>query len=221
MKNADSDTNDSMTVGLLGAIHGLEWVNEEWLKVQDYNYIQKLAHNLDLTPYEGVKETVCDERANKKTKDRLSSINVGDKIQIGPFNTMELVEIIENRTFTKNLSVKTAIFKSDEGQSIFIKHMRKIDPKVEEITSFDSNNKLAERHLYNLTAEQLVDLSQMFPSRFTMKKGLELLSFILNDLNHLKSNEISARSLEEFAEKHVVKGIEPDDIKKIINYLIK
>ena len=42
LKNADTDTIASMVGGLFGVFYGSEWLSNEWLKVQDYEYIQKL-----------------------------------------------------------------------------------------------------------------------------------------------------------------------------------
>ena len=44
LKNADTDTIASMVGGLFGVFYGSEWLSNEWLKVQDYEYIQKLIN---------------------------------------------------------------------------------------------------------------------------------------------------------------------------------
>ncbi len=46
LENTDSDTNASMIGGLLGSIHGTEWIIPEWYEIEDYEYLCKLVQNL-------------------------------------------------------------------------------------------------------------------------------------------------------------------------------
>ncbi|MEH7488887.1 ADP-ribosylglycohydrolase family protein, partial [Priestia megaterium] len=86
LKNADSDTIASMVGGLFGAIHGTEWLINEWYKVQDYDYIKNLVTSSMRNKEEEAKKIVLWSVSNKKQfLNNIETLDIGESINFGPF----------------------------------------------------------------------------------------------------------------------------------------
>ncbi|WP_165279945.1 ADP-ribosylglycohydrolase family protein [Paenibacillus protaetiae] len=222
MQNADTDTIASMTGSLLGAIHGTEWIYPEWYLVQDYDYARKLVHNVGQIIFEDTNETLWNSSDNRNIKESIPNLKRADSISIGPFSSVTLQEVSKNKTSSKNFNISTYQFKSDEGQTIYIKIIKKISerPDVKQIQGSiepQQKNSIINKEPIKviLSDIDIEKLSGILPPRVTAIKLFALISDFLQE----KGN------IQKLITKHESKTLNVDNIKQVLalleNNLIK
>ena len=128
LNNADTDTLASMLGGLLGMLHGTEFISVSWMDVQDYEYLKKLAYlkpeNHDINNINNNIKDVLDYN-NPAFNSKLKQLKPGDTIAALPFNKLTVKEKRPNKAFASGAVIHTLKLVSEEGQSIFIKIFEK------------------------------------------------------------------------------------------------
>ncbi|QUL53393.1 ADP-ribosylglycohydrolase family protein [Paenibacillus tritici] len=247
MRNADTDTNASMVGGLLGAIYGSEWISNEWGSLQDFAYIQKLINEQGAVNNEDNTINFWSTRENERVKKELSQISIGDTIQFGPFQKVELKEKNTNKTFTDSINVFTYKLVSHEGQSIYIRSITKnlakspkqnnvtINKKSKEIEKVNQgqfefnftnaeNNKNTNsnfaKNQYFLSTKQLMDTSKLLPSRMTVNKAIPILIDVYTEIQFKKQKQepVDNVFIQEVINKFKSKSIDEEILSKLINY---
>lgn len=209
LENTDSDTNASMVGGLLGSIHGTEWIIPEWYEVQDYDYIRRLTNNLKNEKFNN-NPTLWHWNDRNRFKKKLIDTNLGDKIVLNTFEEIELVEKIKHKPFTKNIEPITYKFLSEKGQSLYIKVINKREDTSDE--NHIKTNK-SDKHI-SFNTDKLEKIVDMLPPRITAKKIFTILLEIMQGIGNVDiKNETD---LKAYASKFVQKGYELDLIVELV-----
>lgn len=177
LKNSDTDTLASVAGGLFGTLHGTEWIPDEWLCVQDYEYIKHLVNislmdiEIDIRVTDSWKET-----KRKKLLENLSNRDIGSKFSFHVFESMELVDKYQNIMKVNKFQVETYKLKTGVGQTIYIKSTKQksLDKNSEEI-NIDIGKE-------NIKFDILVSLSKIIPN-LELAKSIQLLRFIYEGSN--------------------------------------
>lgn len=141
LKNSDTDTLASLTGGLIGAIHGEQWIPVEFRILQDYEMFDILLSKL-LNEQDDI---VMNARNYKLlSKDIVTSLKVGNSIEVLPFGNIKLTDIRKEKAFAKDMYADTYICKTDYNQTLFIKKVGKVKEFVnvsEQNSAPPTNNK--------------------------------------------------------------------------------
>lgn len=225
LRNADTDTLASMVGGLVGALYGTEWLREEWIeKIQDYKYIVKVAEQMGDFLEEEKDIKLWSHQENEKVKGKIKNIEKSNTIYFGPFKQIDLLESRNNKVLVKDYEIITSKFISEEGQTIFLKSINKKSPNNNQ--SYPSkmiNQNINKEQSFSLSSIDLAELSSYFSAHIRGKRVLKLLSEILNGLENAKNNneQFDEKFIEKFSVSFVQKGIEFNDVYKIVCFILK
>lgn len=213
LQNTDSDTNASMVGGLLGSVHGTEWIIPEWYEVQDYEYIRHLVKNLNSEKSINTPSIWHWSERNNFKKNLVAS-EVGSKYVLNTFGEIELVEKIKHKSITRNIEPVTYKFLSKQGQSLYIKLVNKVgvtDPNIKPV-NYDQASKKISFSINDL--EKLID---MIPQRITTKKTFSIILEMVNNIGNL--NTSNPLEVEKFASKYVQKGYDLNIIVELVKLI--
>lgn len=136
LRDSDTDTIASLTGGLIGAIHGEQWMPVEYRILQDYEMFDTLLSKL----LNGQDDIVTNAKNYKLlSKNIATSLNVGDSIEVLPFGNIRLIYIRKEKTYAKDMYADTYICKTTYNQTIFIKKVGKVK---EAVNNSEQNNML-------------------------------------------------------------------------------
>ncbi|MCY9658488.1 ADP-ribosylglycohydrolase family protein [Paenibacillus chondroitinus] len=220
MDNADTDTNASMAGALLGAIHGTEWIQPEWFLVQDYSYARTLVNNMGKTIYEDVNERLWHWSDNKKFKEKITNLkNEKEEFSFGPFSSLKLIEKINNKSSTNKIDVNTYKFSSVEGQTFYVKVIKKIDVNHEfkadkPIVNVKQN---AEEIFINLNGKDFEYLSKILPPRVTVSTVFNIFSEILKEES--VSSDVTSSDLNLMVTKYVSKSLGEKSVQDLVAFI--
>lgn len=131
---ADTDTIASMTGGLLGAIAGVEWLQDYAKGVQDSEYIKKFAERLVQPTFSILKD---DNRATKSQLDsfieKLKESKSGDRVSIPDGREAEVSAIIKHKSLSQSTLAVSWKLDVADGQSLYVKKIsrKKNDEELE------------------------------------------------------------------------------------------
>ncbi|WP_152399134.1 ADP-ribosylglycohydrolase family protein [Paenibacillus cellulositrophicus] len=227
LRDSDSDTNASMVGSLFGTLHGTEWIVPEWLLVQDYDYVRNLVSSFRLDNFIESKQKLWAYSDNKRAKEHLTRLKIGESMQIGPFSLVKLSEVIRHKVNVKNIKATTYKLITDEGQTLYIKLISKNGKKETnpgEVKSKDtplyteSSKSLNERKV-ELSVEELNDLAKIVPSKMYGRKLLSLLVELLEYINQKHSSTDIQGDLTNICKNYSQKGISEEQIKQLIDFV--
>jgi ADP-ribosylglycohydrolase/predicted enzyme related to lactoylglutathione lyase len=119
---ADTDTIASMTGGLLGAIAGVEWLQHYADRVQDSEYIKKLAERLVQPTFSTLKD---ENRATKSLLDsfieKLKESKSGDRVSIPDGREAKVSAVIEHKSLSQSTLAVSWKLDVADGQSLYVK----------------------------------------------------------------------------------------------------
>lgn len=114
LSGIDTDTIASMTGGILGMIHGVDWIPLEWRNVQDYNCICDIA------------EILCSQNV-KETSKKITSIRANELGKLIESPIGKLKKIYSKTVFSgKNGKITITKMKSLLGQTLYCKRYERI-----------------------------------------------------------------------------------------------
>ena len=116
MHGTDTDTIASMVGGLLGMLHGTQWIPTEWRIVQDYDFLIKLSNALVSA------DENFDEMIARMNNNELQENHEWRSTPIGKISNVE--HWIIKTTKSSEISITKAI--TAWGQTIFIKQYSRI-----------------------------------------------------------------------------------------------
>jgi ADP-ribosylglycohydrolase len=221
LRKADTDTIASLVGGLLGALHGCEWIKLEWNVVQDREYIQHLVD--DLMNLEPMKQEPSDFRLwsyqdNEIFKKKLKQLEVNSTIYLGPFE-LTLIEKNNLKPLVKNLKVLSSKLRSEKGQSVYITTYEKIPYETKKVDDKNQRiQKVVNKNIYEDLIAFQSHLLNHLPTRFTAKKLIKLLNLILEST--ISKDEISDKEIINIRESISDKYLTEKDIRKINDLLI-
>lgn len=247
MKNADTDTNASMVGGLLGAIHGSEWIVNEWKELQDFSYIQKLINDQNHFSNQVDNVNFWSFRDNEKIKKELPKLSIGDSFKFGPFEKVKLKEKKSNKTFTDSINVSTYKLVSDEGQFIYLKSITKNNIRAQQKDNIfsDKKSKVAKEEnnqqqfefefnnvrevikqgisndfeeMYFLSTKQLVDITKLLPPRITANKAISIITDLYIEIESRKRKK---ELIDESFVKEMIDKFKSKMDEKVLIEIIK
>lgn len=239
LKNADTDTLASMVGGLLGMLHGSEFLSLSWLDVQDYDYLKNIAYLKPIESGESQKtKGVLLDYANPEFKSQLKQLKPGSTITVQPFNVLTVKEKKLNKVNTKGIMVNTLKLVSDEGQSIYIKIFEKeskvnlvlnqqiINQKIvkqqpdRQLSTVSSN--VPDRNLYKplLNSNKIRSLANILPENMPSDQCFFFISDIMVELERGAIGKIDEDSLNFLKEKWIKYKINNGDIERVINIIL-
>ena len=137
---ADTDTIASLTGGLLGALHGPELVGILGKEVQDAEYISSMAISLaSLGQIEVDQGEWAPQRLNKSDLDiftgRVFAAAIGESLGLPDGRKGRLTEVIVHETRVDSLEAMSYRLDVDDGQSIWLKRVKKVTQSAGSVTS--------------------------------------------------------------------------------------
>jgi ADP-ribosylglycohydrolase len=238
LKNADTDTLASMVGGLLGMLHGSEFLSVSWLDVQDYEYLNKLAF---LKPVESEvafeKKGALLDCANPEFKARLKQLKPGATITAQPFNLLTIKERKLNKVNAKGIIVNTLKLVSEEGQSIYIKTFGKESEENSALTQqtinqeivkqqptrnlYPQSNNVPDRNFYkpSLDSNKIRSLANILPENMPSDQCFFFISDIMVELERSATGKIDEGSLYFLKEKWIKFDINNRNIERVINVI--
>ncbi len=129
-KGADTDTIGSMVGGLLGAIHGREWIYPDWESIQDKKYLVEVAKALAQTQSTGSNELGPNNDRWTSYKDRqvINALESGiSSVNLGPLGQCNVLNSTELESITKSIRVVSWKLETPASQSLYIKRLTRRD----------------------------------------------------------------------------------------------
>jgi ADP-ribosylglycohydrolase len=236
LKNSDTDTLASMVGGLLGMIHGSEFLSVSWLDVQDYEYLKGVIHQKTMIE-EQMKAPLFDY-SNNEMKAKLKQMRVGDHLIVQPFGKLTLKEKRPNKSNTKGSVVNTLKFISEEGQSIFVKTFEKgVEEKetlVQEKSGYEPANqqtivqqqkqldKVPASSSYKpmLDARKLRGLVNIFPENMEINLCILFIADVMGEIERIGTGKIDQKTVHYLSEKWMKYQIDVKNIEKAIKVIL-
>jgi hypothetical protein len=128
--SADTDTLASMLGGLFGLSHGLEWMPETLLRVQDHALIADVAAHL-IQPSRHHVELSRGHWSQRDAQDVLARLEAENthELTLGVLDKAIVLGKRSLKVLTKNLIVNEWQLRTALGQTLYIKHLRKNAPQ--------------------------------------------------------------------------------------------
>lgn len=119
---SDTDSIAAFTGGLVGALHGHSIIPDKWKKVQDFEYLDKIAHRLLLISegQEIFEKDFMSQRFRNINDIKIDNFEPGEKIEFIPLGEGVITAVNRQPTLTKgkyNLLLNASF---DDGQTILI-----------------------------------------------------------------------------------------------------
>lgn len=239
LKNADTDTLASMVGGLLGMLHGTEFIPAPWMHIQDNEYLKKLAHlkPKKSKPNHENKNEILDY-SNPSYNSKLKQLKQGDTIFALPFNTLTIKERKLNKGTIQGAIIHTVKLVSEEGQSIFVKTFEKAPDEQQTQSRFsnpqqtlpldktpDKNQQPNDsRKAVNpvLDANRVRSLANLLPEKMPSDQCFFFISDVLAELERGGTGKIDEKGfaflIERWRKYHIASWHIEKVLKVILNY---
>jgi len=237
LKNADTDTLASMVGGLLGILHGADFLSVSWLDVQDYEYLKKLIH-LKPMEYETMKAPLFDYQ-NPEFKAKLKQLKPGDKLTALPFGQLVLKDKKLNKANAKGIIVNTLKFVSEEGQNVFIKTFergteeKRVTPMQERIGQQPANQQAMRQQQAQinkapvenpnkliLNARKISGLVNTLPEHLSSDLSFLFVGDVMAELERNGTGTIDQKGLNYLKEKWSKHRIDIKNIEKVVKVIL-
>lgn len=183
LKKADTDTLASMVGGLLGSLHGCDWIPVELRSVQDYDLFEYLVQQLI--------DEKCDFLDNTKqyklfSNKKFNDLKIGESVECLPFGNLTLKEIRDESVLGKNMYAKTYIWKTNYGQTIFSK-------KIGKTCKENTNDEIVKSKDFSINKNKIDSIKNNLNLVTSLNDFIEILGEImeLNDKVDVRSKEIN------------------------------
>lgn len=180
-EEADTDTIASMLGGLLGTIHGVEWLRPEWSSLQDFSYIKQVADTVATgitydDPVGGLKQWT--KRDNSLVIKTLGSGFLGP-LDLGPLGKVRVQDVVTNTSRMKSRTAISWKLVSEQGQTIYIKHFQPSQTQEYKGVSGDSKHDSSQNSAWRL-ALLLGELSTYFPPDVQAADALRFVASVID-----------------------------------------
>ncbi len=130
----DTDTLASLVGGLLGTLHGTEWIRQEWLAVQDHSYIIHLAeklHDLQFSETSIIRLDTAGWTKSDSEKVTYDLQNGRKQVNLASFGICTTVRVIDHSS-TKNIMARSYMLETENRQHLYIKTLNRLSKQTEE-----------------------------------------------------------------------------------------
>lgn len=232
LKNADTDTLASMVGGLLGILHGSEFLSVSWLDIQDYDYLKNLLYQ---EPKEDQKLSApLFDYYSPEMNTKFKHLKIGDQLKAEPFGMLTLKDKRLNQPNAKNVVVCTLKFISEEGQNIFVKTYEK-GSVVNDIPSIDNRGKVqiiqsnvehqqtytSVRNKPVLDSRKIRGLSNILPENLEFDLCLQFIADIMDEIERNGDKPINQNGLDYLKNRWMKHKIDMKDIEKAVKVIIE
>jgi ADP-ribosylglycohydrolase len=238
LKNSDTDTLASMVGGLIGMLHGLEFLLMSWFNVQDYEFLKGLIYE-KLVPEDLMKAPIFDYY-NTKMNTKLKKMKLGEYLVAQPFGVLTLKEKRLNKSNREGSVINTLRLVSEEGQSIFVKTYEyekgseKKETPVHEKPSYKPPHqqtilqqqipieKPINVNSYKpvLDSRKLKGLVNLFPEKLEVDLCLLFIADVMGELERSGTEEIDPQGYQYLTEKWMKYRFERTNIDKAIKVIL-
>lgn len=237
LQNADTDTLASMVGGILGMIHGQEFMLNSWITVQDYEYLKKLVY---IKPIAITKSNIpLFDYSNARFKNALKQIKKGETIKASPFGLLTAKEKVLNKSNVNEAVIHTLKLISEEGQSIFVKIFEKSTRIKGDFNNGEQNKKLINQQLkisndisrdvkgrYKsqqvvLTEKMIRNLVNILPKEISLNEGFGYIADIMYEMERSDFGNIDDRGMELLVKRWGENNISSKQINRIKDVIIQ
>jgi hypothetical protein len=211
--SADTDTLASMLGGLFGLSHGLEWIPETLLRVQDHALIADVAAQL-IQPSRHHVELSRGHWSQRDAQDVLARLEAENthELTLGVLDKAIVLGKRSLKVLTKNLIVNEWQLRTALGQTLYIKHLRK---RVQQRNTTPEETGAARTQISPaldirgsmsryMVANLLNDFAQALPARMSGEDALHVVAKIVatpqlteNTLHAMLKDLVPDLSVEE------------------------
>lgn len=213
LKQADTDTIASMVGGLIGALHGTEWIPTEWRTVQDYEFFKQLISllfakkvRLDITSNSSLESSCIFNRV------AVENMEVGEGKDFSPFGKTYLIERREEKSLIPSNVVSTSVLKTKYGQTLYVKKIEKISNRIQE--NFEYNT-----WSYNLNYNLLRSIVNIIGDEWKANDYLIFINDIVSRIS--KKNDVDMNFIEECCKRWEQYNLTVKQIKRVADLLKK
>ena len=130
-KGTDTDTLAAMTGGLMGCLAGTEWIPRPWFKVQDAEYIQRIAGWLISEPEEEQRPRVEFLPNRQSILSKLDALNENGEntIDLGRGNRAKATVLSDVKPVGKSVIIRRWRLKTSDGQTLYVRKVSKISAR--------------------------------------------------------------------------------------------
>lgn len=218
LKKADTDTIASMVGGLIGALHGTEWIPSEWRMVQDHEMFKPLLTLLlDKKEQPDVTLDSSFESRYVFTRAAVENMEVGDAKNFRPFGKTYLVERREEKSLIPNNIVNTSVLKTEYGQTLYVKKIEKTASRVEE--RYEYNTYIYNSNDYNLNYELLRLIVKIIGDEWKANDYLIFINDIVARIN--KKNDVDIVFMEECCKRWEQYDLTMKQMQRVVDLLGK
>jgi hypothetical protein len=237
LKNADTDTLASMVGGLLGMLHGSEFLSVSWLDVQDYEYLKQLVYQKPMVE-EPINDSLFDT-SNQAIKGKPKKMKLGDYLVAQPFGKLTLQDKRLNQSNTKGVLVHTLKLVSEEGQSIFVKTFEK-GPEEKEITPQEKTGHLVANQANAGTQQMRIDypttgkskkpmldsnkirgLVNILPENLKINLCLLFIAEVMDEVERSGATAIDTKAINHLLQRWEKHRINVKDIEKAVKVILE
>lgn len=186
LKKADTDTLTSMVGGLLGSLHGCDWIPVELRGVQDFDLFEFLVQQLV--------DEKCDFLDSTKqyklfSNKKFNNLKIGESIECLPFGNLTLKEIRDESVLGKNMYAKTYIWKTNYGQTVFSK-------KIGKISKGNTNAETEKNKNFSIDKNKLNNIKDNLNSVTSLNDFIEILGEIMELSDKADTQRIAINGLK-------------------------
>ncbi len=141
---ADTDTIASMTGGILGAVHGIEWLGDYAEQVQDARYIRELAENLVKNQGAGQAQMAIETRKKHLNSflEELAVSNNGDLVVIPDGREANISDRQQHQPLSKTTVANYWKVRTVDGQTLYITKLSRQKNEMKDENQYEIDNRL-------------------------------------------------------------------------------
>ena len=137
-KGTDSDTIAAMVGGLAGCMAGSKWIPQDWLRVQDIEYIRGLATLVAQGPREQEIQSNEPTHVGRRQLESIRSILKDGKqtdFSLDGTRQAKVIAVSQPRSSSRSNSVRTWSLRIEDGQTIYV-NIYSRTPRASQPTEF-------------------------------------------------------------------------------------
>ena len=127
-KGADTDTLAAMAGGLVGCLSGVEWLPQPWLRVQDAEYLRRIASRVALGS-EGADQSPIKPLSNPWSVFSQLASKGGHEVFLGGSIRARAAVLPDPKPIAKSIAVRAWRLNTADGQTMYITKVNRLTRK--------------------------------------------------------------------------------------------